>query len=191
MRICIDFCLYLWQCPPAAWCSTRALTPPTATASCCHPLTTSLRPSSPHRWHLPPSNHQQQLLSDCHNQPARCNSSPACHHSLTQTPAQLPPGEKTSQAQDRKHGKMMLALLKSTAPPKKKKTQQTLTLAASSEWPDILLWLPKMESQQCQDVDGALIHSAFIKLGLYEPVSTRLNHVGKSKAGLPKKGHHL
>lgn len=80
-----DLCLYLWQCPPAAWCSTKALTPPTATASCCHPLTTSLRPSSPHRWHLPPSNHHQQPLSDCHNQPARGNSSRVCHHSLTQT----------------------------------------------------------------------------------------------------------
>ncbi|XP_077811567.1 hepatocyte nuclear factor 1-alpha isoform X1 [Macaca mulatta] len=45
------------QCPPAAWCCTRAQTPATATATCCRPTTASLRPSSPRRWPLPPSNH--------------------------------------------------------------------------------------------------------------------------------------
>lgn len=34
-------------------------------------------------------------------------------------------------------------------------------------------------------------HSAQLKLGLYKSANTRLNHVGKSKAELPKKGHHL
>lgn len=34
-------------------------------------------------------------------------------------------------------------------------------------------------------------HSAQLKLGLYKPANTRLNHVGKSKAELPKKGRYL
>ena len=45
------------QCPPAAWCCTRAPTPTTATATCCHPTTVSSRPSFPHRWLHLPSNH--------------------------------------------------------------------------------------------------------------------------------------
>ncbi|XP_010967905.1 hepatocyte nuclear factor 1-alpha isoform X1 [Camelus dromedarius] len=45
------------ECPPAAWCCTRAPTPPTATATCCRPTTASSRPSSPRRWPLLPSNH--------------------------------------------------------------------------------------------------------------------------------------
>ncbi|XP_070256295.1 hepatocyte nuclear factor 1-alpha isoform X2 [Myotis yumanensis] len=49
------------QCPPAAWCCTRAPNPPMATATCCHPTTASSRPSSPRRWPLLPSNHGNHL----------------------------------------------------------------------------------------------------------------------------------
>lgn len=193
----LNFCLCLWQRPPAAWCCTKALTPPTATVSCCHPLTMSSRPSSPRRWHPPLNNRDSRLKGDCHNQPVRCNSNCVCHHchhclpwegkaaALSRPPAstasyksltQLPPWEKMSQAQDRNHRKMMLALLKSTAP---KKTKQTQTPRASLEWPDVLLRLPKKEShqdrdpnaiwQQCQSVDGT-----FILLSLHQagPVQT-------------------
>lgn len=49
------------QCPPAAWCCTRAPTPAMATATCCHPTTVSSRPSFPRRWLRPPSNHGDRL----------------------------------------------------------------------------------------------------------------------------------
>lgn len=43
------------QCRPAAWCCTRAPTPPPATATCYPPTTASLRRSSPRRWPPRPS----------------------------------------------------------------------------------------------------------------------------------------
>lgn len=127
----LNFHLCFYQCPPAAWCCTRAPTPPTATVSCCHPLTTSSRPSSPRRW-PPPLSNQQPAHGDCHDQHARCDSSCVCH--LPPLPSagrpgcgrashkpliQLPPGEKAAPAQSRSCGTMLLALLEPTAPPPK------------------------------------------------------------------------
>lgn len=124
-------------------------------------------------------------MSDWHDQPARCNSSRVCHHCLTQIPTQLPPREKMSQAQDREHGKMMLALLKSTASPlpqnSKPKPQEPAQNGQTSFW-----GCPRRNPNSARACMGLSFSSA--QAGPVQTCQYQTKSCGKEQSWVAKEG---